>query len=450
MHRFAATVLTGLTIVALLATGLIAWNVTRFETDVPFPASADPLAGYEFYAAIDQVLAGGDTDDLRQRLADDFVDHGGTAKGDRSGTQLIAALTRLATTVPGLQLEPIRIDPAGSSLIAIMAPLELSPVAVAGLTLRAEPVSSSQEILRVEDGLIAERWASALPSRSAETFEDVRFPITGGDDKLLLLNRIVLGKSGFYSWHNDDGAIVMVESGAVRLNVSTPSADKSLQSKTLVASASEVAAIPPRSTAILRGAGAQPATLLVFTTRLVLPIGPQAQPPLQFAGDTTSVPLWRSFLPTGDWQLLAGKFALPGNAAETLSMDHDELVMLINDGDALPLLALGGKIEFLETDFTLSQNGGAASVVAGGTALVSGAERIELRTAAASGASIWVVAIAPIRGQATATARFGASKEVSPLCFAIPHVLPSRQTDVGVTRSGDRWTTPLETGRGDG
>jgi predicted ester cyclase len=181
------------------------------------PSNGSPLVLDAFVAALNDALRTGDDGPLRAATAPGFVDHGPMPGAETDLDGLMDSLHALRATYPGLRLSVEEQRVAGDRIFARVAARGQRRPSFLGLTLPPEAAAwSTLELLRIEDGKIAERWNDAGPV-------DLYQPLTGrplevhlGGREVVTLARLTLSADASISWLPLSGpALVVVERGAV-------------------------------------------------------------------------------------------------------------------------------------------------------------------------------------------------------------------------------------------
>ena len=150
-----------LVVAIIMTVGSLAWQATGFDRTTISAGTVDPTIGYAFYDALDQVMATGDSTALDAIMADGFVDH--TDTGDHSADDLIAQLTAFGQRFPEARLSVGDITAAPETLIVEVGAFSPAGATLAGVPVGTDPQAPRFEMLRIRNGMVAERWSGALP-----------------------------------------------------------------------------------------------------------------------------------------------------------------------------------------------------------------------------------------------------------------------------------------------
>ena len=133
---------------------------TQSKVDSPSTAAATTLV-QRFYSAVNDVLHTGDVAPLAAVIAPGLVEHPGRA-GDSGAAGLARTLLAERTTWPGIRIVVDDIRATGPDAVtAWVHPEAPIPADVIGFAVPDVPAAWGPiEVLRIADGLIAERWAS--------------------------------------------------------------------------------------------------------------------------------------------------------------------------------------------------------------------------------------------------------------------------------------------------
>lgn len=162
LHRATAFAL----ILALLSGFTLAqlWSLEplRLGTIQSIPNSQVEATALAFYQGINAYLENGSGRELRRLLHPDFVSHqpGGPTSGNVDS--LLQQFDSIKRHFPGLRIEP-RITPVGSTAVSVSLAWDpMAPFDIAGIEIEPADLIGRLDLLRIERGLIAERWSSAV------------------------------------------------------------------------------------------------------------------------------------------------------------------------------------------------------------------------------------------------------------------------------------------------
>jgi hypothetical protein len=215
MNRFAAVA-----IACALLTGLVVGELRSLLTaPVAGTTIAEPRTAHTsaaFYQAMTDVLQTGDPARLRRILHPAFVDHSLGSEEQGSSHDLEAWLLSLRATDPEVRLEAVplmaRDGIAASSLSFALDPSETPQ----SLRLEVDATGPAYDLLRIENGLVIERWSTASARgpgtiRLASQVEFSAQPVA----RMAQLERITVRQYSRLDFANTNGAILLAESGAV-------------------------------------------------------------------------------------------------------------------------------------------------------------------------------------------------------------------------------------------
>ncbi|MCC6945084.1 MAG: ester cyclase, partial [Thermomicrobiales bacterium] len=160
--------ITGCALIVMLLTGLAigqlyALGPVKMQTGTASDArSGDAAAAY--YEAVNELLATGDASALQAVLHPDFINHSLDADREGPADELIDVLLTLAGAFPGLQMEA-SIAVIQESIVAVsLTATGAAWMGEGGIERCCASRATGYEVLRIERGKIAERWAhAALP-----------------------------------------------------------------------------------------------------------------------------------------------------------------------------------------------------------------------------------------------------------------------------------------------
>lgn len=400
MQRFIFATLLGLTLIIGMTVGGMAWRTATFERSALDIATADPAIGIAFYVGIDQVLTDGDTSALEDAVTGDFVDHPGDGATSQSIDELTGRLAAFATTFPGARFEVTEIVATGGNLVATIAPVTPPPVTVAGMSMTTQPISGGYDVLRIRNGKVAERWSAGLPALSTASFPAASFSLDSTTNLAIQMTQTELPGDSEVIWHSGRTAVVMVESGTIRVNRSWAQGHEG-QNDTVTVQAGGALLISPRMAARLRSANADSARLLTFSIWRVAPV---EMPTHTYSGNASSQLLWTSNLPlaqSGKWSVEFGRVQIPERTDVTFQGADEMEVLLCSESSTVQAGAFDGVIESFTTDLTKIEQARKLRLDSDSASHIVEASSIELATDPDAGGIVWVIAISP--GGAPAT-----------------------------------------------
>jgi hypothetical protein len=267
------------TIALALLTGLVIGALGRLSVLAPevVPASetrAEQL-GRDYYEAVDHLLATGDSQELRQLLSDDFQSHAPATGMTGDAESLIADFQSLRNVYPGIRQEITELAGSDSLIIASITIPWTSHGQFAGLSIAWDQPQQQQEILRVRDGLIVERWSDANPPLQLMTIANIGETSMSGVPEMTL-------------WHVDPHArdtvrersevVLIMTSGTLIVEPEEPTDDRSERYRMTPASPNgietssltsaeevregDVLIVPGGAELLLRNSSVEPAAML--------------------------------------------------------------------------------------------------------------------------------------------------------------------------------------------
>jgi hypothetical protein len=179
---------------------------------------AEPVVE-DFYHGINDWIATGDPS-LERLLAPGFVDHTSSSAPDRNAAELFAHLSAVRTAVPSLRFEILAIEANGAT---VSVDLMWSPgtlPALDGWTIALPVQKSFREILRIEEGQIAERWSpdDLWPSGSVSVEREVRIGFE--TNRQPSIQRFTLDAKGAFDLIATGTVMLWVESGELGIDLS--------------------------------------------------------------------------------------------------------------------------------------------------------------------------------------------------------------------------------------
>jgi hypothetical protein len=161
-------------VLALLSGFVLAqlWSMDpiRLRTIQAVPSAQVEATTLAFYQGVNLYLDEGNDDALREMLHPEFVNHqpNGSASGNNEG--YFQQLDSIRRFYPGIQIET-RVTPLSSSAASVA--LSWTTVAqqdFAGIALDPGDLIGRLDLLRIERGLIVERWSSAVLTGQLDAF----------------------------------------------------------------------------------------------------------------------------------------------------------------------------------------------------------------------------------------------------------------------------------------
>jgi quercetin dioxygenase-like cupin family protein len=220
----------GVALVLTLVTGIVLGQLHSLDnpsvTAVPAASNRQAmLTARDFYDAVNTLLSFGNPSHLRGLVHPQFSDHSrhrdpGTA--DDLETDLLA----LRLAFPDLRIEPSNIV-AHSGLVMTSLKVTGSPRGeIEGVAIDSDIVDAGFDYLRVEDGVVIERWASpALPwPAHAQTIDTLDNIMPRTTIRYVQLERITLERFAQRVFGGHSGTMLIIESGSIGLYRGLPNA----------------------------------------------------------------------------------------------------------------------------------------------------------------------------------------------------------------------------------
>jgi predicted ester cyclase len=153
-----------------LLTGLVLGSLGKIglhpSRAIPAPETRNQQIGRQYYEALDVLMLTGDDHELRLLLGDEFRDHQSSTNAAVDVEHLIAEYQSLRNVVPGSRYVVEDLVSAGDLVIATLRLRLDEQPEFAGIEIALNHQRSLQEILRIRDGFVVERWSdSSIPPR---------------------------------------------------------------------------------------------------------------------------------------------------------------------------------------------------------------------------------------------------------------------------------------------
>ncbi len=342
MQRTVQIALIGLILVIGLTVGSLAWQVASAPRVAPELQTTDPAIGYAFYQALDEVLASGDRAALDGIVSSGFVDHDGHRTA--SAGELVDELLSFRASFPETRFQVRDMQSASGTLVATLAPVWPAGMVVDGLILGPRPDADRLEILRVWQGKVTDRWASATPAVGSEAFPGAALAFDFSAGSSLRLEEIDLPMGSSARWHARGMQAVMVETGTISVELRRVTAkDRLWQSSDVVDNGQVISVTAGNGVTVHTEAGA-PARVLVLTVQTRSDFDSSA---ISLDPGATETLLFASSLPTAPyrtWHLSFGRISLSPGAAGMLTGDGQSMALLANTSGSARLSLSNGRI----------------------------------------------------------------------------------------------------------
>jgi hypothetical protein len=319
-----------------------------FVSDVAESSSPDVETATAFYRALDDAMRGEGTDALSGLLADLFVDHDSQSGAARSRADFLASFDLPGETRLPLGIEVLAIEPAGQSVIAHIQMERASQVELAGLSVEQAAHAPQVEVLRVDQGRILDRWAAdarGLDVARPNVSSNLVHVFTGA---VTTLERLELGMTTDYAWTADGAAMVIVESGAALLQIST----RERMADPVELPAGTVRAIAHGDRARLRAADGGSASVLLYRASREVAYKdaqPMRVPPRANEPDVATL-LWRGLLGWTNVESIhrPARLVLPAGSSIELSRPAGSALLIGADSGLVEVQIPGGGVETVE------------------------------------------------------------------------------------------------------
>jgi hypothetical protein len=391
MQRMMQTALIVLVIAIGLTAGSLAWRVTSAPRTARGQETTDPAVGYAFYQALDEVMESGDRSALDRVVSSGFIDHNGDRA--RSTGDLANDLAALGTSFPDMRIQVLDIQTAAGTLVASIAPVRSSGTAVEGMHFAAGSGVSGSEVLQIQHGKVSARWASAIPGVQLSTFADAAFAFAPISSSSIKLEEIDLPEGGRFEWTSRGDRAVLVEAGAIQLDIRWIGSEGEQMHTSQMAAAGQALSSPAGENVTVRTESGASARILVLTLQKSTPTNPSS---IELGPGATLTLLWSSYLPfdpNGTWHLSFGRVALSAGSMGLLSGDARSTVLLANTNGSSRLSIDGGKIATLDQAAIPASPETIALLDAGNAALVEEAESMEIANAGAEPSVMWLIGV---------------------------------------------------------
>jgi predicted SnoaL-like aldol condensation-catalyzing enzyme len=217
MRRFVVPI----ALVLALATGAVLAETRLALAPVPL-APADDRTGdigvvRDWYVAANRTIATGNASALSRLLAPGFADHSVPPEED-GAVDLLAYLTRLYSTHPGVRLVPLDLAAAGGRVVARVRVDGAEAGQFLGLPVAGAAVWGAVDVFRVERGSIAEHWGDGRPlARFTPLLTTPPLASAGGE--VVALERRTYPPDAGESLTGSGFAVVLVETGELKLTL---------------------------------------------------------------------------------------------------------------------------------------------------------------------------------------------------------------------------------------
>jgi hypothetical protein len=214
----------------MLLSGLVIGNLSALDPvgqrvdAIPPASSGTSRTAVSFYSAIDMLLSTGDASSLRNTVHPDFIDHSPLSPEPGNIETLEAWLLSIRASSPDLRFTVTEVI-AQNDLIAVdLEQTSVPDVTIAGLPVTVPQATGGYELLRVENGLVSERWASpALPGQIDPSVASLGGIDDSGWIREPRIERLTFASQSRMEMIDHKGTVLIVESGSLNLRVAGPS-----------------------------------------------------------------------------------------------------------------------------------------------------------------------------------------------------------------------------------
>ncbi len=405
MQRTMQTVLIALVIAIGLTAGSLAWRVASAPQIAPDIETTDPAIGYAFYQALDEVLASGDGSALDGVVSGGFIDHVG--EQEQSTGDLVDALMSFGASFPDLQVRVLDMQSASGTLVASIAPVQLTGPMLEGMRISTEPIAGGFEVLRIRNGKVTDRWANGLPDVRLASFAEAGLQVGGTFSNTVRLEEIEIPADGSFTWRAFGERVVIVKTGTVELDSRWIGSQGEAMHESKTIDAGQAVSSPSGTTVTVRAVSGTAAKALVLLLTLQK-VTPTDTTMLALGPGTNLKLLWQSNLPTipeGTWNLSFARLTLPPGITAALTSDAPSTLLLSAEGDASRIAIDDGELSKLDHTYAPASEGMQTSLDAGTAAFVEEANAVEIASAGSQPATVWLIRIRLDDPRATPGAR---------------------------------------------
>ncbi len=205
-----------LVIVLMLATGVAIGNLASFAKPVaPVVYSTDQddaNVARAFYDGINVFLGTGEAGGVTTLLAPDYVEHTINSAVVLPAVESLDRLEKLHRSHPELRMTVGDIS-AGSGTVIVDISTAGSTAYLAGTEAEGEAGARGHELLRIEDGLISERWTFWEMPPLFEIATAIDAALESGERLGLRIEHLRFGTGDYVVMNNPKGFVFVVESG---------------------------------------------------------------------------------------------------------------------------------------------------------------------------------------------------------------------------------------------
>jgi hypothetical protein len=385
-------------VLALLA-GVLIGQLRQLDitADEPAPllASQHIETVDDFYAAIDHLLQTGDPGPLRAMTAPNFVHHDRLEDAEWSPADVERDLLLLRDAVPGLRIEATRVT-GSRELVAVETRLTgVADPTIAGMSLDPRFLGEDYELLRVQNGRIAERWTGLGEAHRIRAI--ARFAGVHDEPRVrqAVVERLIwdpIARLEDAGQHH--GIIVVVETGT--LHLMEPEAGNRPERS----APGDLQVVEPETAFALWSPGQEPATALVFSTRLLAPTPVyQTPPPIQatngevtrslLARDVTSEPA------TGAFEFVVSRATVAPGAIVPVHRVQESEMLLIEQGEIEATIIEGEVWGRRAVGLTAPYSKGSDAFEPGESVVVTGGSAVTHRVTGMGPAAFWLITLGP-------------------------------------------------------
>lgn len=374
-----------LTALSCLLAGLafVAVRPTPPVESGPAATAASRTAVLGFYAAVNAVIATGDSAPLAAVLAPDYAEADGTGTLVPGRATLERHLRTLHEITPDLRLHAAEVLGDGDRVVAVVATRGTEQMTALGLPLIVPVVWGPVEIFRVTDGRIAERLGAMKPDMALERRVAAPLELPLPSARVLTLQRVSVAPAASVGEPAVDGLRVLaVEAGTLTVTATGTTPGGAV----VTLATGDWLELPTGAAYEARNAGREPAVLLEVLAS-VTTAAPGAVSGL-VEGDTTQVlagglltplPQGKVVLTTGRLTLAPGAgLAWAGPAGPTMLVVEAGTLELATEGASAWVRSADGSSESRQSTTLAVGDGARIGMGTGAAVRNAGADRAEV------------------------------------------------------------------------
>jgi len=392
------TLITGMILgqLRLVAGSRVAAPPTSLQT------SPDTQLAAAFYESLNQVIRTGDVSGVYAKVTPSFVDNSPYQPASGTAESLVRYFRGLHTVAPNAVLEVEDVT-ADGKLIAIRLKITgVGDLTIAGLPVQS-PTAESFELLRIEGGRVAERWAGALLSAFGESLGEIDIRYDADMLREPRLEKLVFPPGAELNINDHQGTILRVEAGVVMFAAAAPTTYQAgndaspTAEESVVLPAGDSVSIQPMRSFLIRNTGRELATLVWLSIREVESQVDPSAPNNHFdAGNSIGVSLLAGGVPIrpgqGPFDVVIDRMVAPPGTSIPLHTTGEFEMLLVESGTAdvaiQEMFVLGvtddGALKMQKHSFRLEAGDGIAA---------PSAAELEYLTASDETTVVWVITV---------------------------------------------------------